>query len=692
MNDSGVLGWAWVALSALLLSACTAAPRPEALRSGDYAACEEPQRGDVQRRAERPAVVASVSLGPDDRLFVEILLDGQSFRLKGALPERAESGGISRAPPIIYLDVADSSGKPDSGATGNVTLLGRDRWYALLERLHRERLSEHPGTGFVLDVLQESELFVYLDADGALHAVPLEFKPSYVESARMLTLEALLSHAVEAMREDPALNGGRGVLFETGEPVVDGTPFVFLDLERGFVSFAQLRPPDTRVNPMAPLARLHALALHSIGGHLWGLVGNPLSSVARLFTGTTTGLVDTLQSLPPGVAAATEIPPLKPSPPMDPDRWEAELDQQGLGLKARGELRPLVDGAAFFPPLIEAIQNAQESIRMRLYIFDNDDYAIKIADLLKRRSREVDVYILLDGLGTLAGGMTAPDYAPRKGCPTPESITHYLTQDSEIKVRVLPNVWMYGDHTKTIVFDDSLAFLGGMNIGREYRYEWHDLMVEARGEVVGRIAADFDRAWRAAGMFGDLRMLFGPRPEPETVEGEGYPVRILKTSTGASEILRAQVAAMRRARNRIWLENAYVTSDAVLHELVKARRRGVDVRVVLPFRSDTGIIDRSNALAANVMLANGIRVYIYPGMAHVKAALYDGWACLGSANFDRLSLRVNRELNLATSEASFVDELERLLFQPDFERSTELSEPLPTNFMDYLLELFADQL
>ena len=682
------------ALAAMMLifSACATAPPPDALRSSALESCQPPGQED-DRGVAQPAVVERVTLSPDGRLFIQLLLDGQSFGLQGQLPERTETGGISRAPPILYLDVAGSPDQTVSDAGGDVTLLPRDRWHALLGRLQRERLSEHPGRGFVLDVRQERELFVYLDGDGLLRAVPLEFKPPEVESARLLTLEALLSHAVEAVRQDPRLEGRRGVLFETGDPVVDGTPFVFLDLEQGRVSFVQLRPSERVVNPMEPLARLNALAFHSIGGHLWGLVANPFSSVARLFTSATTGLVDTLQSLPPWTTAAGEIPPLAPSAPMDPASWESELDRQGLGLSTRGNLVTLVDGEEFFPRLIEAIQGAEKSIRMRLYIFDNDDYALKIADLLKRRSREVDVFVLLDGLGTLAGGMTEPDYVPRKGCPSPESITHYLTQDSEIKVRVLPNVWMYGDHTKTIVFDDSVVFLGGMNIGREYRYEWHDLMVELSGDAVGPIAWDFDRAWRAAGMFGDLHALFAGFSSPETrAGGQGYPIRILKTSTGQSEILRAQVAAMRRARSRIWLENAYVASDAVLYELVKARRRGVDVRVVLPFRSDAGIIDRSNALAANVMLANGIRVYIYPGMAHVKAALYDGWACLGSANFDRLSLRINRELNLATSDSSFVDELEQRVFLRDFEKSAELTESLPTNWFDHLLELFADQL
>ena len=129
-----------------------------------------------------------------------------------------------------------------------------------------------------------------------------------------------------------------------------------------------------------------------------------------------------------------------------------------------------------------------------------------------------------------------------------------------------------------------------------------------------------------------------------------------------------------------------------MYELVKARRRGVDVRVIMPYRSDSGLISRSNVLVVNAMLKNGIRVYIYPGMTHLKAAIYDGWACLGSANMDNLSLRTNREMNLATSHPSAVDALHAQVFRVDMEKSVELTAPLPSNWSDYLAELLADSL
>ena len=97
-------------------------------------------------------------------------------------------------------------------------------------------------------------------------------------------------------------------------------------------------------------------------------------------------------------------------------------------------------------------------------------------------------------------------------------------------------------------------------------------------------------------------------------------------------------------------------------------------------------------MTANALLKYGIRVYIYPGMSHIKAAVYDGWACLGSANLDRLSLRINKEANVATSDPQAVNELVESLFVPDFEQSPELTEPFPERWMDHLVETVGDYL
>ena len=236
-----------------------------------------------------------------------------------------------------------------------------------------------------------------------------------------------------------------------------------------------------------------------------------------------------------------------------------------------------------------------------------------------------------------------------------------------------------------------VAFTGGMNIGREYRYVWHDMMVETRGPVVDILGREFYDAWAYAGPAGDVGYFFHKlKAQREVAEDVGHPMRVLFTRTGDAEIFRAQREAIRNAKRYIFIQNAYFSDDAMLYELARARRRGVDVRVILPLVSNHGAMNQSNVLAANAMLEHGIRVFLYPGMSHIKAAVFDGWACLGSANWDKLSFRTNRELNLATSYPEAVDELLDRIFTEDFASSVELTEAFPARWSDHLMELVAD--
>jgi cardiolipin synthase len=385
------------------------------------------------------------------------------------------------------------------------------------------------------------------------------------------------------------------------------------------------------------------------------------------------------------------VPPVAAHEGMNLAEWETDL--AGIaGTGTTGTVKFLVDGAEFFPRLLKSINGAEESIDIRTYIFDNDAYAVKIADLLKERSAAVDIRVLLDGIGDILGTHVEADELSEDFRP-PLAITSHLRQGSRVKVRTSGNPYLTGDHTKTTVIDGERAFLGGMNIGHEYRYEWHDLMMEVTGPVVDVLQRDLDVGWAKASWLGDLAMFARVlTPMKRRATDEGVPIRILTTRDHDSQLYRAQLAAIRRAQSYIFVENPYFSDDVILFELAKARRRGVDVRVILPDDGNHQAQHYSNELAINTMLRNGIRVYQYPGMSHVKAAVYDGWACFGSANFDKLSLQINEELNLGTSDPEIVSELLNRVFAPDFELSTELHTPRETNWTHRIAEIVSDEI
>lgn len=418
----------------------------------------------------------------------------------------------------------------------------------------------------------------------------------------------------------------------------------------------------------------------------------PVSSTKRLIALTigTAGRV-----LNPSVLPGSPVDPLpeiSTGEGMNLAAWEAELDRVTKTKQSRGRIEYLIGGNAFFGALEGSIESAKSSIDIRTYIFDNDDYAVQFSDRLKKLSNDVEIRVLLDGIGTLAAAGASSDSLP-EGYRGPNSIKRYLRKNSEISVRIQPNPWLTGDHTKAITVDDKTAYVGGMNIGREYRYDWHDMMMKIEGPVVQELTRDFDKAWAKSGFFRELGSLaHNSKPIGTADEGQGYPLRILRTKVDDFDILKAQIGAIRNAKKYIYIENAYFADNRILRELVKARRRGVDVRVIMPLDNDNGLLRASNVVTANVMFENGIRVFFYPGMSHIKAAVYDGWACLGSANFDNLSLRVNQELNIATSHKPAVDRLLEELFEADFAKSREMTERLEEGSFDRLAEVIANHL
>jgi cardiolipin synthase len=387
-----------------------------------------------------------------------------------------------------------------------------------------------------------------------------------------------------------------------------------------------------------------------------------------------------------------DIPAVSNAETMDLVEFEKTLDRVTGTRQDKGEIKFLVDGDEYFCRLASSIENAKESVDIRTYIFDNDDYAVEVADSLKERSQDIRVRVMLDSLGNLMA-MQADSESMPTDHKVPLSMSMYMENESDVKVRNITNPWTTGDHTKTTIIDKKLAFVGGMNIGREYRYDWHDLMMEVTGPVVDQLQYESDKAWARASIFGDLANFVAfAKGKKENAGRDGYPVRVLQTRNFDSDIHKAQIAAIQNAKSYILIENAYFSDDRTVYELAKARRRGVDVRVIIPLRGNHGPMNASNKLTINKLLEHGIRVYQYPGMSHVKAAVYDGWASVGSANFDKLSLKVNKELNLATSDKDTVQALLDQVFIPDLMMSKEINAPIDVTMVTRLAEIVVDEL
>ncbi len=533
---------------------------------------------------------------------------------------------------------------------------------------------------------------VFRDTGGELKAVPFAVAPAGIIIDRRLSrteASAALAGAVETNLHAAYPQASAFVL---APPPNEPRPRLFLlDLaERRAVTLFAPRAGDDPGGGVRVGARVSDLASFVMVDNAWAILKNPVSSAGRLLN---LGIQWPASLFHPRLRSRGEVVPLVTNAPgMDLVAWERWLDAHTGTVPERGSLRLLINGERFFPAFENRLAEATQGIDLQVCIFDSDDVAVRIADLLKQRStNHVAVRVIFDHTSSRTAAKAPPATPMPAGFAPPKSIGSHLRAGSRVRVRPFLNPFLTSDHSKVFLIDDRYAYLGGMNLGREYRHEWHDLMVEVEGPVVASLQREFEKHWAHAGALGDLayadRAVCGRGPEVGVTNRSDYlDLRRLYTKTGRRQIRHAELEGIRRAQAQVFLENPYLYDKSVVVALVKARLRGVDVRVVLPAENDFSSGRRGNLVTANYLLQHGVRVYFYPGMTHVKAILADGWVCFGSANFNTLSLRLNQEADLATSDAAFAARFKHELFATDFEKSYELKEPVSVGWNDHLAD------
>jgi phosphatidylserine/phosphatidylglycerophosphate/cardiolipin synthase-like enzyme len=534
------------------------------------------------------------------------------------------------------------------------------------------------------------EAVLYRNVAGQVQLVAGGEKPAGVSIARRCNRQELAAATAAALGVDLRAGWPGQTVFVLPIGTSNRMRLVLLDLtERQAVVLYILHKsgdPSQTAHLGLPLSKLASFILVD---NAWTFLKNPVSASGRTVNQF---LQWPLTVLSPRLrAGSSAIPPLTNAPGMDLAAWEYWLDRHTHTPRERGSMQLLIDGDRFFPTLERRMMEARKGISIHVCIFDRDDVAVEVADRLKERSTNIEVRVVFDRLLSRGAGAAPLSTSMREGFVAPRSIGGYLRRDSDVHVRPQPNPGFTADHSKVYLVDGRYAYVGGMNLGREYRYEWHDLMVEVQGPVVASFQRQFEKKWAQVGIWGDCGLatesLCGKKPDTDTEpNAELIELRRLYTKSFSRQIRRADLAAINRASSYVFAENPYFFSNDLLNALVRARLRGVDVRVVMPSENDVAAGHRSNLVTANYLIEHGVRVYLYPGMTHVKALLVDGWACFGSANFDAMSLRLNREANLATSDPGFAARFRKELFEADFTRSREVREALPVGFKDYLAD------
>ena len=356
----------------------------------------------------------------------------------------------------------------------------------------------------------------------------------------------------------------------------------------------------------------------------------------------------------------------------------------GSPLTTGNHVRLLQDGPATYRAMFAAIESARDHINLETYILDDDEVGRRFVEALIARQRAgVQVNLIRDSVGTLATPTALFDALAASGAQ--------VLEFNPVNPLVSQRDWTLNrrDHRKLLIVDGATAFLGGINISGVYSGSsfrrgsrsqsvvagapvWRDTDLQLSGPVVAEFQKLFLAAWEnQRGPPLAVRNYFPPSASPgrEVVRAIGSA-----PDEAFSQIYATLLSAIASAETSIYLTNAYFVPDPqLLAALEAAAARGVDVRLILPSRTDSWLVFHAGRHYYERLLRAGVRIFERRGaILHSKTALIDGvWATVGSTNLDWRSFLHNYELNAVVLGTDFGGQL-GAMFERDLAASDEI--------------------
>ena len=319
----------------------------------------------------------------------------------------------------------------------------------------------------------------------------------------------------------------------------------------------------------------------------------------------------------------------------------------------------LLDAREFWARLREDLAGAHHRAWIQTFTFEGDRVGTALGRALRGcpaadRRLLVDRYSLLYHSDRIVPGPAWLDRAFRREV----FLTHRWVRrlrSAGVAVRFSnplgpsPVKLVRRNHKKLAVFDDRVAYIGGINFS-DHNFAWHDMMFRVEHEGLAELlGADFDASWRG---------------RPMSLDREVGPLRVVSLNGRANGKGVAPVLdVVSEARASIDVVSAYLSHPFTDH-LAEARRRGVRVRVLTPSRNNKSNLARHILETAN---RSGFEIYRYAGgMSHMKAMLVDGEVLVaGSSNFDFMSYHILEELVVITRHSGMIEDFARRVWLPD---------------------------
>jgi cardiolipin synthase len=334
-----------------------------------------------------------------------------------------------------------------------------------------------------------------------------------------------------------------------------------------------------------------------------------------------------------------------------------------------GEVTTYMFGTDLYDDMLAAIEGAQRQILFETYIWKGDEVGLRFRSALAdAAARGVEVFCIYDGFANL---VVSPRF---KRFPSGMKVLRYPVYAAGWRPFDLRR---YGrDHRKILVVDEHVGFVGGYNIGTAYATEWRDTHVRITGPGVWDLKRAFADFWNL-----NRRRRLGPSERPlllETASTWEPKIRFHRNvpRLWMFPIRSMYLEAIARASHNVWLTTAYFLPDPDFAEaLTDAARRGVDVRLLIPHKSNHVVSDWISRGYFTQLLDAGVKVLRYrDAMVHAKTATIDGtWSTIGTANIDRLSLTGNYEIAVEVIDPGLAASLEQI-FRVDESNSLELTK------------------
>lgn len=360
---------------------------------------------------------------------------------------------------------------------------------------------------------------------------------------------------------------------------------------------------------------------------------------------------------------------------------------------AGNRIVPYVDGKSKMEALLAEIAQARHHIHLQYYIFCDDVVGHRLREALIAKAREgVTVRILYDDVGSRGVKSEFFETMRREGIEV-RAFLHVKFPRFTSKVN-------YRNHRKIVVIDGRVGFIGGMNIADRYLEGtswgiWRDSHFRIEGNAVIGLQAVFLSDWAAT----TQQHVEGSTYFPTMAEQVGSTMQVVASGPfGKWRILLQSITmAIASARQRIWIQTPYYLPSEVLNTALQtAALAGVDVRLMLPKRSDTRVVDLATHSFLDDMVKAGVSVAFYEaGFLHAKQLIIDDdLTVVGSANFDFRSFEHNFEINAFIYDNAFTARM-AAVFENDLLQcellapKTWFRRPRLTRFAESFMRIFA---